>query len=557
MAQLNTRIILRNDSTINWEAQASQILLKGEVGVEFLADGSAKLKIGDGVKSWGELDYFGGEFDTTAIDNLETKLKALEEALGQDGETPTGVFEDLAELFSKIDAHDNALIALEELKQLVGVPAKDEEVATGIFAELERLDEVEEDVTNLNTALAGKANADSVYTKEEVYTKSEVIAAIADVEHLKRKIVKDVAEAKQFITENPLTADQYIYMVPGEEEENDHYDEYMVVEGQLERVGDWTVDLSDYAKASEVANLKTQVEGISGEMADFVKGDELTEALINKVEKDELANYAKLTDIENFVTNETVNNLTTIINNKVEKVENKDLVSNDEIAKLLTVGANAQENFVKAVEETQLKVDETGKLSILAIDQALVGGLGDTLANILNNKVDKQTVENINTALGNKVDKNGTDRLITEEEAKKLEKLVLSDDGTVGISGTINASNVKELYDNVVRIVTGSDSYEFDGVAKELLGIEKGAQVNVIEKITLNGSDPLIVTDKTVDIPVATITTAGLVKSAEGVNKVAVGADGTMEVNSLNVNKLVQTEGDYIILNGGNSAAEY
>jgi hypothetical protein len=82
MAQLNTRIILRNDSTINWEAQKEQILLKGEVGIEFLADGSAKLKIGDGVKSWGELDYFGGEFDTTAIDNLETKLKALEEALG-------------------------------------------------------------------------------------------------------------------------------------------------------------------------------------------------------------------------------------------------------------------------------------------------------------------------------------------------------------------------------------------------------------------------------------------------------------------------------------------
>ena len=141
--------------------------------------------------------------------------------------------------------------------------------------------------------------------------------------------------------------------------------------------------------------------------------------------------------------------------------------------------------------------------------------------------------------------------------AKKLEKLVLSDDGTVGISGTINASNVKELYDNVVRIVTGSDSYEFDGVAKELLGIEKGAQVNVIEKITLNGSDPLIVTDKTVNIPIATGILAGLVKSAEGENKVAVGADGTMEVNSLNVNKLVQTEGDYIILNGGNSSAGY
>ena len=78
MAQLNTRIILRNDSTINWEAQKEQVLLKGEVGVEFLADGSAKLKIGDGVKSWAELDYFGGEFD----DEIEFGRHAVEVGVG-------------------------------------------------------------------------------------------------------------------------------------------------------------------------------------------------------------------------------------------------------------------------------------------------------------------------------------------------------------------------------------------------------------------------------------------------------------------------------------------
>ena len=32
------------------------------------------------------------------------------------------------------------------------------------------------------------------------------------------------------------------------------------------------------------------------------------------------------------------------------------------------------------------------------------------------------------------------------------------------------------------------------------------------------------------------------------------GADGTMEVNSVNVNKLTQTEGELLILNGGSSA---
>ena len=70
MAQLNTRIILRNDSTVNWEASKDQILLKGEVGVEFLADGTAKIKIGDGVKTWEQLEYFGGEERQTQIYEL-------------------------------------------------------------------------------------------------------------------------------------------------------------------------------------------------------------------------------------------------------------------------------------------------------------------------------------------------------------------------------------------------------------------------------------------------------------------------------------------------------
>lgn len=54
MAQLNTRIVLRNDSTANWLTNAEQVLLRGEVGVEFLEGGAVKVKIGDGTKTWGQ-----------------------------------------------------------------------------------------------------------------------------------------------------------------------------------------------------------------------------------------------------------------------------------------------------------------------------------------------------------------------------------------------------------------------------------------------------------------------------------------------------------------------
>jgi hypothetical protein len=36
-------------------------------------------------------------------------------------------------------------------------------------------------------------------------------------------------------------------------------------------------------------------------------------------------------------------------------------------------------------------------------------------------------------------------------------------------------------------------------------------------------------------------------------NKIAVAEDGTMEVNSINIDKLVQTEGSELVLDGGSS----
>lgn len=55
---ITTKIVLRNDSTENWQAiENSAILLKGEVGLEYSATG-VKMKIGDGVSVWAKLPYF-------------------------------------------------------------------------------------------------------------------------------------------------------------------------------------------------------------------------------------------------------------------------------------------------------------------------------------------------------------------------------------------------------------------------------------------------------------------------------------------------------------------
>lgn len=86
MAQINTRIVLRNDSTLNWTANENVVLLKGEVGVEFLSNEKCRVKIGDGVKSWKNLEYFGGEQllgdnKTIVVNGEVISLKGFEEAM--------------------------------------------------------------------------------------------------------------------------------------------------------------------------------------------------------------------------------------------------------------------------------------------------------------------------------------------------------------------------------------------------------------------------------------------------------------------------------------------
>ena len=59
----NIRIVSRNDTSSNWNT-ANPLLLKGEIGIEIDTN---KIKIGDGVKRWQELDYFGGDNTTSLV----------------------------------------------------------------------------------------------------------------------------------------------------------------------------------------------------------------------------------------------------------------------------------------------------------------------------------------------------------------------------------------------------------------------------------------------------------------------------------------------------------
>ena len=93
---------------------------------------------------------------------------------------------------------------------------------------------------------------------------------------------------------------------------------------------------------------------------------------------------------------------------------------------------------------------------------------------------------------------------------------------------------------------------DYASITSEKIAQWDAAQPNVIEKIQVNGTE-IAISEKTVNIPLATAARAGLIISSDAENAISVSDTGVATVNSLNVNKLVQTADDELILNGGNA----
>lgn len=219
----------------------------------------------------------------------------------------------------------------------------------------------------------------------------------------------------------------------------------------------------------------------------------------------------------------------------------------------------------------------TGFYDIYAKVDTEVVRLDDVSINLDDYSTTEQMNAAIATAIVNKVDKVEGKGLSTEDFTTALkEKLValpenaeanyiksVSDEFTVSTEGKLE---VKEIAPAKVTGLPDALAGKVDKVAgkglsandytdeekEKLSGIEAGANKNLIEIIKL-ANVALNISEKAVNIPVAG-DTAGVVISSTGENKVAVAEDGSMEVNSLNMNKLVQSDGDTLILDGGNAA---
>lgn len=286
----------------------------------------------------------------------------------------------------------------------------------------------------LTEALANKADKSDVYTKTE--TDKKIGDAVAAADHLKRKIVDSVED----IDITAADAMQYIYMVPsGLQASDNKYYEYIVLEENgnkyVEQVGSWEVDLTAYltkAAAEETYAKKNDVE----------------------------TTYAKKTDLDAYVTD---TELSTTLGGYATKGEiPTDYVSDSEFATEMAKYETAETAQGKYADKT-------------ATEQAL----GNVYTK---EQVDNKLVEKVDNSVA--TTDNGI-RFINQTEINKLSKLNLDGDD-ITISGSVNASQVKDLYNTVSSIVKGSAAdLDPDTEGNQLgLGIEEGAQVNKIETVS-------------------------------------------------------------------------
>lgn len=94
----NTKILLRNDTIEKWQSSSLQ-LGKGEVALSW-ENGNCKLKVGDGTKTWSELDYLA--LDESQISSF---LTAIESDISALGDRATALENDVSTLSSNAKSY--------------------------------------------------------------------------------------------------------------------------------------------------------------------------------------------------------------------------------------------------------------------------------------------------------------------------------------------------------------------------------------------------------------------------------------------------------------------
>ena len=226
---------------------------------------------------------------------------------------------------------------------------------------------------------------------------------------------------------------------------------------------------NDYLKGADKTSLQGEIDALETLVGSLPEGAASTTVVAyiqEVVDALKIGDYAKASDL-------------TALANRVQVLED----------------VGAEKNVIASVDTGSFTVDAERKLLLNDVPMAKVTGLSD--------------------ALDGKVDKVEGYTLLSPTDKTKLDALVIGESG-VEISGKVNAANVEGLgnwittnRDTVPGLLSATE-------ATKLSGIADGAQVNVLEAVSIDGVD-LAIDGKKVNIPLATTTSAGALSATDKV----------------------------------------
>ena len=334
---------------------------------------------------------------------------------------------------------------------------------------------------------------DGAKAASETVVDTKIAAAIGSAGHLKREIVAALPAVED------ANADT-IYMVKVEGKEE--YQEFILVEGNFELIGNTAVDLTPYAQkvagavegniATLAADGSYADSGLAAqEVADHLDNTEIHITADERTAWDAAAEQAQA--------------------NK-EAIEALPEVSAEDAEKLAALPA------ISTIGEG-LELGEDGTLS--AVPYELPAASADELGGI---------------KIGNGLE---------------------IADGVASVK--VNAANANGLSVDASGLAFGLATEDTAGAMSaeqyvKLANIAAGAQVNAVNGMLIGEEAAEIDENKMIVLPFATAEKPGVVKSSEADNGILVAEDGTMSVNRISTSKLFVPEGEELVLNGGTAA---
>lgn len=334
---------------------------------------------------------------------------------------------------------------------------------------------------------------DGAKAASETVVDTKIAAAIGSAGHLKREIVAALPAVED------ADADT-IYMVKVEGKEE--YQEFILVEGNFELIGNTAVDLTPYAQ-----KIAGAVEGnIATLAADGSYAD-------SGLAAQEVADHLDNTEIHVTADERTAwNAAAEQAEANKEAIEALPEVSAEDAEKLAALPA------ISTIGDG-LELGEDGTLS--AVPYELPAASADELGGI---------------KIGNGLE---------------------IADGVASVK--VNPANANGLSVDASGLAFGLATEDTAGAMSaeqyvKLANIAAGAQVNAVNGMLIGEEAAEIDENKMIVLPFATAEKPGVVKSSEADNGVLVAEDGTMSVNRISTSKLFVPEGEELVLNGGSAA---